>query len=100
LRCYYSDLVIGGDICFNARRVDSGGRMALSGGVCWILGAIFAVPGIIADAMSVTLGLEPASWLMLWDAVFVVAQIGTLVGWSQCIYMPRAKKPRADHCRS
>jgi len=66
--------------------VSSGGRMALSGGACWILGAIFAVLGIIADAMNVTLGLEPSSWFMLSIALFV-GGISWYIGWAVAVYL-------------
>jgi len=66
--------------------VGSGGRMALSGGACWILGAIFAVVGIIADAMNVALGLEPSSWLMLSIALFV-GSLSWYIGWAVAVYL-------------
>jgi len=66
--------------------VGSGGRMAISGGACWILGAIFAVLGIIADAMNVTLGLEPASWLMLSIALFV-GSASWYIGWAVALFL-------------
>lgn len=66
--------------------VGSGVRMALSGGACWILGAIFAVLGIIADAMNGTLGLESSSWLMLSIALFV-GGISWYIGWAVAVYL-------------
>ena len=66
--------------------VGNGGRMTLSGGICWILGAIFAVLGIIADAMNVTLGLEPSSWFLLSIALFV-ASISWYLGWAVAVYL-------------
>jgi len=68
------------------RIVPSGGRMALSGSVCWILGAIFAVVGIIADAMNLTLCLEPASWFMLSIALFV-GSASWYIGWAVALYL-------------
>jgi hypothetical protein len=68
------------------RIVPSGGRMALSGGVCWILGAIFAVLGIIADAMNATLGLQPASWLMLSIALFA-GSASWYIGWAVALFL-------------
>ena len=70
--------------------VSSGGRMTLSGGACWILGAIFAVLGIIADAINGTIGLEASSWLMLSIALFV-AGLSWYIGWAVAVYL-HAKK--------
>jgi len=39
------------------------GSRGLAGHVCWFLGAVFAVLGIIGDAANATLGLEPMAWL-------------------------------------
>ena len=38
------------------------GSRGLAGHVCWFLGAVFAVLGIIGDAANATLGLEPMAW--------------------------------------
>ncbi len=66
--------------------VSSGNRMTMSGGACWILGAIFAVLGIIADAMNVTLGLEVTTWLMLSIALFA-GGISWYIGWAVAVYV-------------
>jgi hypothetical protein len=39
--------------------------------ICWWLGAVFAVLGIIAGAMNASLGLSSTGWLLLAIAVFV-----------------------------
>ena len=44
--------------------------VGMSAHICWFLGVIFAVLGIIADAANVTLGLESVSWFLL--AVFTM----------------------------
>jgi len=44
--------------------------VGLQAHICWFLGVIFAVLGIIADAANVTLGLESVSWFLL--AVFTM----------------------------
>ena len=74
--------------------VGSGGRMAIWGGACWILGAVFAVLGIIADAANGTLGLESASWFLLSIALFV-ASLSWYIGWAVAVYLeakPAQKK--------
>jgi len=56
------------------------------GGACWILGIIFAVLGVIGDAMNATLGLEATSWFLLAIAVFV-ASISCYIGWAVGVYI-------------
>ena len=58
----------------------------MSGGACWILGAVFAVLGIIADIMNTALGLEATSWLMLSIALFA-AGISWYIGWAVAVYV-------------
>ena len=41
--------------------------------ICWFLGVIFAVVGIIGDAANRTLGLEPNSWFLLAIVTLVVS---------------------------
>ena len=45
--------------------------MGLQGHICWFLGVIFAILGIIAGAMNTAIGLEPTHWLLLAIAAFV-----------------------------
>ena len=52
--------------------------------ICWLLGAIFAVLGIIAGAMNITLGLEATHWFLLSIALFaasITTNIGFAVSW-------------------
>ena len=49
--------------------------------ICWLLGAAFAVLGVIGDAMNATLGLEPMIWVLLAIAAFL-AGIPMLVTWA------------------
>jgi len=52
--------------------------------ICWLLGAIFAVLGIIAGAMNITLGLEATHWFLLSIALFAASttqNIGFAVSW-------------------
>jgi len=60
--------------------------MAMWGGVCWVLGIIFAILGIAADAANGTLGLESASWFLLAIAMFV-ASIPCYLGWAVGVYV-------------
>jgi len=54
--------------------------------VLWFLGAVLAVLGVIGEAINVTLGLEPISWLLLAIAAFV-ASIPQLLGWHLAVYL-------------
>jgi len=52
--------------------------------ICWLLGAIFAVLGIIAGAMNITLGLEATHWFLLSIALFaasITQNIGFALSW-------------------
>ncbi|MFQ5836664.1 MAG: hypothetical protein ACE5HG_02310 [Candidatus Bathyarchaeia archaeon] len=49
-------------------------QMGLFGTIFWFLGIIFAVLGVISDAVNITLVLEPMSWLLL-SIVVVLASI-------------------------
>ncbi len=66
--------------------VGKGSMWAIWGGACWILGAIFAILGIIADSINDTLGLEPISWFLLAIALFVAA-ISWYIGWAVAVYI-------------
>jgi len=59
---------------------------AMLGGVCWFLGVIFAIIGIIADATNATLGLEPISWFLLAIVALVISAIWYL-SWAVAIYL-------------
>jgi len=52
--------------------------------ICWFLGVVFAVLGIIAGAVNTTLGLNSTGWLLLALVAFVAGipfWIGWGVGW-------------------
>jgi hypothetical protein len=52
--------------------------------ICWFLGVIFAVLGIIAGAMNTTLGLEATHWFLLSIALFaasITQSIGFALSW-------------------
>jgi len=48
-------------------------REGMIGHVCWLLGPVFAILGVIGDATNRTLGLEPTSWFLLAIVAFVAA---------------------------
>ena len=77
------------------RTLRMGGVYAVWGGVCWILGVVFAILGIIADAMNGTLGLTAMSWFLLGVAAFV-ASIPEYIGWAVAVYLDalKAKKEK------
>jgi len=62
------------------------GPMGLSGHICWYLGAVFAILGIIGDAANATLGLEPMSWLVLAIVAFV-AGIPMWLTWAISMHL-------------
>ena len=74
--------------------ISGGGRSVVWGGACWILGAVFAVLGVIADAINGTLGLESASWFLLAIAMFV-ASISWYLGWAVAVYL-QAKEAKKE----
>ncbi len=47
--------------------------MGLQGHVCWILGIVFAILGIVAGAMNASLGLSSTGWLLLALVTLVVS---------------------------
>ena len=52
--------------------------------ICWWIGAVFAVLGIVAGAMSTSLGLNSTGWLLLALVTFVAGipfMIGVGMGW-------------------
>ena len=56
------------------------------GHICWYLGAVFAMLGVAGDAINVTLGLEPTSWLLL-AVIFFLAAITFFIGWAVSWYL-------------
>jgi hypothetical protein len=60
------------------------GGAGLYGHVFWFAGALFALLGVLADALNVTIGLEATSWLLLSVATLLMGTamfIGWAVGW-------------------
>ena len=66
--------------------IDAGGYHLLGSRIFFILGLIFAVLGIISDAMDTTLGIEPMSWFLLAIGTFV-AGILPCLGWVMAVYL-------------
>ena len=48
-------------------------QVGLMAHICWFLGILFAVLGVISDAIDETLGLEAISWLLLAIAAFAAS---------------------------
>ena len=71
--------------CDPKRLADMAATSKRRWGVCWILALIFAVLGIIADAMNGTLGLTAMSWFMLTIAFFV-ASLSFCLAWALGVY--------------
>ncbi len=57
------------------------GPMGLSFHICWFLGCLFAVLGLIAAAADITLGLGTTAWLLLAIAAFL-AGMPMLITWA------------------
>ena len=58
------------------------------GASLWILGFIFAILGIIADATNGTLGLTMMAWFML-VIVFHLAGLSYWLGWALAVYLKK-----------
>ena len=56
------------------------------GHILWFLAVIFAILGVIADAINATLGLEPISWFLLAIATSL-AGIPFFIGWAVSWYL-------------
>lgn len=58
--------------------------------ICWFLGVIFAILGIIAGAMSTTLGLEATHWFLL-SIIAFIAGIPFFIGLGWAWYLKLKK---------
>ena len=65
---------------------DMASGSGIAGGTLWILGFIFAILGIIADATNGALGLTAMSWFML-AIVFHLAGISYWLAWALGVYL-------------
>jgi hypothetical protein len=67
------------------------GSAGLWGHIFWFLGLIFAVLGVIWDAMGFTRGLTSMSWLLL-AIVMVLLSIPMFIGWAVAWYLKSLEK--------
>lgn len=65
------------------------GSQGLVGHICWFIGVIFAILGIIADATG-SLGLTAMSWFLLAIATFLTS-ITFFIGWAVSWYLETAE---------
>jgi len=49
------------------------GSTGMAAHICWFLGVVFVLLGVIGDAVNRTLGLEPNSWFLLSIVTFLVS---------------------------
>ena len=59
---------------------------AMLGGVCWFLGVIFAILGIVAAAIDAAIGLGAMNWFLLAIATLMTSAIWYL-SWAVAIYL-------------
>jgi len=62
------------------------GSSGMSAHICWFLGIVFAVLGIIADAANITLGLTSMGWFLL-SIVTLVVSITMFFGMGLAWYL-------------
>jgi len=74
-------------ICLDPKEIiDAAGYHLLLSRIVFVLGIIFAVLGIISDAINTTLGLQTMSWFLLAVGVFVAGIVPGL-GWAVAVYL-------------
>ena len=74
-------------LCLDPKSIiDAGGYHLMVSRILCILGLVFAVLGVVSDAMNATLGLEPISWFLLAIGVFV-ASAAPCLGWAVAVYL-------------
>jgi len=66
--------------------IAAGGAHCDGGFVFWGLGLVLAGLGVGSDAMNVTLGLEPVSWLLL-SIVFCLSGIASWIAWVLAVHL-------------
>ena len=62
------------------------GPMGLGFHICWWLGIVFVLMGVVSDAINMTIGLESISWLLLAIATFM-AGIPMLLTWALAMHL-------------
>jgi len=61
--------------------IAAGGAHCDGGFALWLLGLIFAVFGVVSDAMNILLlSVEPISWLLL-SIIFCLSGIASWIAW-------------------
>ena len=63
-----------------------GGRISGYAAFLWVLGAIFAVIGVIGELVDVTIGLVPMSWFLL-AIVASTLSISYWLGWVVAVFV-------------
>ena len=77
------------------RLIAGRGSQGMSGHICWFLAVLFAVLGIIGDAMNTALGLEPVSWFLLAIITFL-ASITFFIGWVLAWYLETSETKKME----
>jgi len=54
--------------------------------ICFILGIIFVILGVVGELIKITLGLNPISWFLLAISAFVVAAYWG-INWAASLYV-------------
>jgi len=62
------------------------GMCRTGGVVSFLLAVVFALLGIVGEAIGATLGLEPMSWYLLAIAAFL-SSISWWIGWAVAIHI-------------
>jgi len=66
--------------------VAAGGAHCDGGFAFWVLGLTFAALGVASDAMTISLVLEPTSWLLL-SIVFCLSGIASWIAWVLAVHL-------------
>ena len=78
--------------CENREYLKKGiGSAGLWGHFFWFLGLIFAILGIIWDALDTTIGLTSMSWFLL-AIVMTLLSIPMFIGWAISWYLKSSEK--------
>ena len=67
----------------------------LGGHVCWFLGVIFAIIGIVAGAMHAPVGLEATHWFLL-AIVTLVLGVVLFIGWALGWYLKTTESKKKE----
>ena len=64
----------------------AGSGWALMGHIFYLIGVAFLLLGVIGDAINMTLGLEPTSWLLLGIAA-ILSGMPAFIGWHSAVHL-------------